>query len=352
MNFSRSGVLSANPLSNRFVAAMLATFAALIITTLGTSQWASADGGTTAPTPVPDPEPTSGLNAPRHVTARAGDESAAVTWIKPAESDTELPEILGYVVTAVGPVPGISVETDVDDTLVIVEDLENGVEYTFTVVAFNSDGEGAVSEPSNAITPEEGLELDEEQLERLQAHLKKRAREAAERLRKAQERAREQLAKNKGRIENWLEKQNEHADRKLNKTIEKANEQDQRKAEKARNWLDRLKEQLGKKLERAEGTERYDDVKARVDESIDKAEHKLVDRLEKSSEKTDARIAKAEEKVGERIEKAEDRAENMIERTEERLSEKVSKFRDRFQQLIQRLRRAWAERELPSTDAP
>ena len=167
MNFSRTAAFrfkSANPISNRFVAALIATFAALTLSIFGSGQWASADEGTTAPTPEPSATPS----APRHAVARAGDEAAAVTWIKP-ESDVA---VTGYVVTA--DPSGIFVETPHDDLLVIVEGLENGTEYTFTVVAFNHAGRGEVSEPSSPVTPQDGLVLDEEQLERLREHLRKR----------------------------------------------------------------------------------------------------------------------------------------------------------------------------------
>jgi hypothetical protein len=350
MNFSRSRTRAtagiASPVSNRFFTALLATFAALIISVLGTTQWASADGGTTVPDPDPPPTPT--LNAPRHVTAIAGDESAAVAWVKPAESDAAVGEILGYVVNAHP--SDIFAETRANDTLVIVEGLENGIEYTFTVVAFNEDGRGAVSEPSNPITPEEGIELNEEKLERLRNHIHKLIRHAKERLHKAQERAREQLEKNRHRIDNWLSKQTDRANGHLTKTIEKANEQDHHKTVQARNWLDRLKDQLQKKLDRAEGTDRYDAVAARVAEATDKAEHKLVDRLENSREKTDARIAKAEETTERRIHKAEQHAENSLAKTEERLSEKISKFSDRLHELLRRLRQLWLDGTPPCGD--
>ncbi|MBN4064682.1 fibronectin type III domain-containing protein [Dehalococcoides mccartyi] len=343
MNFSRSnpGILSAissttKPIPNRFIAAMLATLVALVISTLGTNQWASADSGNT----VPDPDPTPTIGAPRHVVARAGDESAAVAWNKPAETDHDI-DIDGYVVIA--DPSGITVQTDDDDTLVIVEGLENGTEYTFTVVAFNEDGRGAISEPSNPVTPEEGRELDEDQLERLREHLRKLAHEASERLHKAEEKAREQLAKHQDRIDGWLDKQRMRANDHLDKKTEKAREQDQNKTDKARDWFERLKEQLAKKLERAEGTDRYDELRDRAEATLDKAEHKLVDRLEDSREQTEARIAKAEETVERRIEKAEARAENQIQRTEERLSNNVSKMKERLQDLLRRLRAHWLE---------
>ena len=144
MNFSRSHTCVINPVANRFLAAALATFAALILSVFGSSQWASADGSSTGPDT--DPSPASTPGAPRHVTALPGDESAAVTWFKPAVGETEIAEIDGYVITE-NP-SGISVVTPANDMLVIVEGLENGIEYTFTVVASNADGAGEISEPS------------------------------------------------------------------------------------------------------------------------------------------------------------------------------------------------------------
>lgn len=340
MNFSRSDAGAgeahaisspSNPLSNRFIAAMLATLAALVISVLGSSQWASADSGTT--TPEPDP--------PRHVVAKAGDESAAVAWVKPAESD-EAVEIDGYVVTA-NP-SGITVETDENDTLVIVEGLTNGIEYTFTVATFNENGIGAVSEPSNPITPQEGIELDEEKLERLRDHLRKLAHEARERLRKAEERAREQLEKNQVRIGEWLTKQTERANGHLDKTREKAAEKNERETEHARDWFSRLQEQLRKKLERAEGTDRYEDLRERAAETLDKAEDKLHDRLDRSQEKTEARVTRVEEQVEKRIDRAEDRARNTLQRSEERLTNNIDRMKGRLHDLLARLRNLWQER--------
>jgi hypothetical protein len=193
MNFSRSRTGAMNPVANRFLAAALATFAAFMLAVFGYSQWASADGGSTGGDPEPPPSSTPG--APRHVTAIPGDESAVVTWFRPAVGETEIAEIDGYIITA-SP-SGISIETPANDMLVIVEGLENGTEYTFTAVATNVDGTGEISEPSNAVTPEAGLILNEERLKRLRAQLAKRAHEARERVREAAERARKHLQRTK-----------------------------------------------------------------------------------------------------------------------------------------------------------
>jgi hypothetical protein len=358
INFSRSrtGVLSGvmpsgvilrgylprrrNPVANRFVAAIFATLAVLIISTLGTTQWVSADGGTTGGTTVPDPPPPpSTLDAPRHVIAKAGDASAAVAWNRPAGEDLVID---GYVVTA--DPSGITVETVHPDTLVIVEGLTNGTEYTFTVVAFNGDGFGEVSESSNAVTPKEKLRLDEDKLERLREHLRKQAREAKERLHKAQERAREQLEKQQDRIDDWLHKQNDRANKHLDKVTDKANRQEAKQVEKANDWFEKLKQQLRKKVQRAEGTDRYDDMVERAEEQVDKAKDKLDDRLEKSAERTEKRIDKAEETVEKRLQKAEEHAERKIEQTEERFTKKITKLEERLQDLLERLRKLWLKR--------
>jgi hypothetical protein len=348
MNFSRSRTGAINPVANRFIAAALATFAALVLSVFGSSQWASADGGTSTGGPVPPESSTPG--APRHVTAIPGDESAAVTWFKPAVGDTEIAEIDGYVITA-SP-SGISVVSPANDMLVIVEGLENGVEYTFTIFATNADGAGEISEPSNPVTPEAGLVLNEQRLKRLRAHLAKRAHEARERVREAAERAREQMQRTRERVGEKLQEQTEHANEHLAKTTEKANEQNARQTEQANNWLERLRAQLAKKLERAEGTDRYEELEARVAETTAKAEAKAGDRIAKSDEKTDARIAKANESVEKRLHKAEERAEKAVERTKHRLTEKMSNFRDRLQKMLERLRQVWLERGMQQGGDP
>ena len=325
MNFSRTRIGAANPISNRFVAAIVATLAALTISVFGSAQWASADSGTTAP----DPDPADTPGVPRHVTARAGDEAAAVAWIEPA-GDVN---VNGYVVTA--DPSGISIETSRDDILVIVEGLENGVEYTFTVVAFNDAGTGQVSEPSDPVIPKEGLELDEEHLE----HLRKLAHKAKERLDKAREQAVQKLDETKGRVHDRLERQAKLAREFIARAHDRAQERHERQVERAKNWFDHLKDRLQQRLERAEGTDRYDELNDRAAETLDRAREKLADRIEKSGERSDARIARAEETAEHRIEKSQVRAENAIERTQHRLTGQISKLQERLHELLQRLAR-------------
>ena len=226
MSFSRSPTSVINPIANRFLAAALATFTALMLSVFVSSQWASADGRSTGGDPEPPPSSTPG--ALRHVTAIPGDESAAVTWFRPAVGEIEIAKIDGYVITA--STSGISVESAANDMLVIVEGLENGIEYTFTVFATNADGAGEISDSSNPVTPEEGLVLNHERMTRLRAQLAKPPHEAKERVHEATERAREKLQRTKGRVGERLQEQAKHANGHLAKATEKAHEQSARQA--------------------------------------------------------------------------------------------------------------------------
>jgi hypothetical protein len=92
--------------------------------------------------------------APTGVTATAGNGSAAVSWIAPA--DTGGSAITSYTVT---PFIGSTAQTPVTvsgsppATTATVTGLTNGSSYTFTVSATNSSGTGPTSAPSNAVTP-------------------------------------------------------------------------------------------------------------------------------------------------------------------------------------------------------
>jgi vacuolar-type H+-ATPase subunit H len=336
MNFSRTRIGTANPISNRFIAAIVATIAALALSVLSTGQWASADSGTTAPDPDPSPVP----GAPRHVTARAGDEAAAVAWIAPAGDA----HVTGYIVFA-SP-SGITVETTHEDHLVFFGGLTNGVEYTFTVVAFNDAGHGEVSEPSSPVVPEEGLQLDEERLERLREHLRKLARKAKERFRDAGERAREKLEKTEDRGDKRLEKQTDRAHEFAEKSRDRAMDRHERLVERARNWFERFREGLRERLHRAEGTDRYDELLVRTEESLGNAREKLADRIDRSDERKDARIEQAEETARHRIEKAHDRAKSAIDRTQIRLAEQITRLNERVHELLRRLAEAWRDAQI------
>ena len=88
---------------------------------------------------------------PTGVTAVAGNGQAAVSWTAPAWSG--LSAITGYVVTPyVGGVAGTPVFPG-NVTSTIVNGLDNGTTYTFTVAATNTQGTGGPSTHSNAVTP-------------------------------------------------------------------------------------------------------------------------------------------------------------------------------------------------------
>jgi hypothetical protein len=84
---------------------------------------------------------------PTHITATAGDGQATVSFTAPADDGGS--PVIGYVVTSS---PG-GITAPGSDTCIIVKGLTNGISYTFTVKAVNLAGNGAESEPSNAVTP-------------------------------------------------------------------------------------------------------------------------------------------------------------------------------------------------------
>jgi PKD repeat protein len=92
--------------------------------------------------------PTTEPGAPADVVATAGDQSATVTWRRPADGGSA---ITGFTVT---PHPfGEPVNVGGNATTATLTGLTNGQEYTFTVTAVNAVGRGPESEPSNAVTP-------------------------------------------------------------------------------------------------------------------------------------------------------------------------------------------------------
>jgi hypothetical protein len=101
------------------------------------------------PGPGPAPTPVYPPWAPRDVTATAGDASASVSWLAPADSGS-------YPITdyqAVASPGGRTCLVAAPSLTCEVSGLTNGTTYTFTVQALNGAGWGAVGGPSNAVTP-------------------------------------------------------------------------------------------------------------------------------------------------------------------------------------------------------
>lgn len=91
--------------------------------------------------------PTALPTAPTGVTAARGNAQAIVSFTPPVPSGG--PPITSYTVTST---PG-NITTTGSASPITVTGLTNGTAYTFTVAATNSQGTGAVSEPSNSVTP-------------------------------------------------------------------------------------------------------------------------------------------------------------------------------------------------------
>ena len=101
------------------------------------------------PGPGPAPTPVYPPSAPRDVTATAGDASASVSWVAPADSGS-------YPITdyqAIASPGGRTCLVAAPSLTCEVSGLTNGTAYTFTVQALNGAGWGAGGGPSNAVTP-------------------------------------------------------------------------------------------------------------------------------------------------------------------------------------------------------
>jgi Domain of unknown function (DUF4214)/Fibronectin type III domain len=86
--------------------------------------------------------------APSRTFAVAGDARARVSWTAPKLA---VSPIFSYTVTTIP--GGRSATTTTGSTAATVTGLTNGVAYTFTVTATNSDGISPASTPSAAVTP-------------------------------------------------------------------------------------------------------------------------------------------------------------------------------------------------------
>lgn len=98
-------------------------------------------------------QPVSVPGQPSSVTAVAGPESAAVSWLAPTSDGGS--SITGYTVTA----HDATTSTDgqplaVSGTSTTVSNLIDGHAYTFTVIAQNLVGSGPSSQPSNQVVPQ------------------------------------------------------------------------------------------------------------------------------------------------------------------------------------------------------
>ncbi len=87
---------------------------------------------------------------PTNVVATASDQAATVTFNPPA-SDGGLP-VSGYTITP-SPACGGCTGLTTSSTSATVLGLTNGVSYSFTVSATNTNGTGLASAPSNSVTP-------------------------------------------------------------------------------------------------------------------------------------------------------------------------------------------------------
>jgi hypothetical protein len=105
--------------------------------------------GTSPPSLPSDPVVPAGYpDAPSAVTAVAGSGAATVSWTAPNDHGAA---IQSYSVSS-NP-PGGVAQASGSRTSVAESGLTNGTSYTFVVVAINAVGQGALSNPSNAVTP-------------------------------------------------------------------------------------------------------------------------------------------------------------------------------------------------------
>lgn len=114
------------------------TFTVTAKNKVGTSAGAKSNVATPATIP----------NAPRNVTATAGDGQAVVQWDPPRNDGGAT--ITRYTVTSA---PGGLTCVATDDEICTVKGLTNGTDYTFTVTAKNRMGTSRKSDPSDPVTP-------------------------------------------------------------------------------------------------------------------------------------------------------------------------------------------------------
>ena len=120
------------------------TFRVAATNALGTGALSTASAAVT-PARAPD--------APTGVSAVAGSGSATVSWTSPANGGSVITRytVTPFIGTVAQPVRTITGAPPAAS--LVVTGLTNGTAYTFTVMATNAVGNGAVSAPSTALTP-------------------------------------------------------------------------------------------------------------------------------------------------------------------------------------------------------
>jgi RHS repeat-associated protein len=119
------------------------------LTRIGTERvGAAAPAAATGKARASDDDPDA-PGAPRDVHAQPGAGLAAVSWQPPKDSGDS--DVSSYTVTA-SP-GGLTTTVDARTTTAVMNGLEAGTAYTFTVTATNRDGTGPASQASEAVTP-------------------------------------------------------------------------------------------------------------------------------------------------------------------------------------------------------
>ena len=118
------------------------TFTVTATNATGTSTASNASNSVT-PMTVP--------SAPIFGAITAGNAQATVTFMAPTSTGGS--DITGYLVTS-NPEGGVDTNAGSTATTHTITGLTNGKAYTFTVVAANGAGLGAISPPSNTVTPQ------------------------------------------------------------------------------------------------------------------------------------------------------------------------------------------------------
>lgn len=120
------------------------TFTVTATNIAGTGPQSLASNSVTPSTVPVAPDP------PTAVTASSGNAQATVTFVAPIDNGGAA--IDGYTVSSQPP-GGVDLQAGMNVLTHVVNNLNNGVAYTFTVTAHNSAGNGLASVASNAVTP-------------------------------------------------------------------------------------------------------------------------------------------------------------------------------------------------------